>query len=245
MKIIYNPLKENQKSDISYWIKNTDDSVTIGFNTKYENITVDKSATINFADYKGRVVQITLQTIWEPGTVCISPMYEMSSRYMEIQNKKNDAVTIARVFVPNKEEDVLVLLEQSCNYTQPFDAVGIECVEFDKNKITKSGIMQSLSPEFLEITKRHEQKQHIISRIDIYNSITYLESQVDALTSLVLNLVQNATLTDEERTKACNVLTEAKKYSVLDIKDIDKVLKEIDIDKNAVREMQKELYAKE
>ena len=73
--------------------------------------------------------------------------------------------------------------------------------------------------------------------VDIYNTVTYLESQVDALTRLILQLTNS-------NSEAAKILRKADKYSVLDIKDKDKILQELETDKKNVRDMQKEYYDK-
>ena len=78
----------------------------------------------------------------------------------------------------------------------------------------------------------------MMKSVDIYNTVTYLESQVDALTRLVLQLTNS-------NSEAAKILRKADKYSVLDIKNEDKILQEFETDKKNVRDMQKEYYDKD
>ena len=79
------------------------------------------------------------------------------------------------------------------------------------------------------------ERNDIIEDIDIYNTVAYLEAQVDALTRLVLKL------TDKD-TDEVNILKEADKYSVLDIKTTDNMIKEFKEDKGNARKRQTAFY---
>ena len=240
LKILYTKPDEGQTRKTVYSVSMTNDAIIISFDTNYCGTKVSKEAVISTSEYKGRVVRVTLQTIWEPAEVYIAPMYELSSKYREFQEVKNNAFPIARVFIPKEEDCVLVLLEQPAelNNTQ------LESVVYDSSVYTKSGIMIANSDEFRQIIKRHIRKRDTICELDIYDTVTYPESQADALTLLVINLLNNRQFTDGDLSNAVKVLQTSNKYNVLNVKPVDKILAEISTDKKAVREMQGELFAK-
>ena len=227
LKILYNKLKDGQSGDTTYFISKTDDAVILSFSTKYHGSKVDRKAVVNISEYKGRMARITLQTIWKPAAVYVAPMYELSSKYREFQEIKNNALPIARVFIPKDEDCALILLEQPTNIEDSL----FECVPFDSSSYTKSGIMIDNSKEFLQLIKRHIRKRDTICRLDIYNTVTYLESQVDALTRLVIDLAGNRQYANQDSASALKVLQTANKYNVMDVKPIDKILDEINDDK--------------
>lgn len=103
--------------------------------------------------------------------------------------------------------------------------------------MTKAQIMMQCSPYYKNRAEHFNKKCDVMKSVDIYNTVTYLESQVDALTRLILQLTNS-------NSEAAKILRKADKYSVLDIKDKDKILQELETDKKNVRDMQKEYYDK-
>jgi hypothetical protein len=240
LKVIYKPLSDGEQETTSYKVSKTDKAVVIDFKTPYQGGEVERQAVIDLEEYKGRVARITLQTIWQPAEVYIAPMYELASKYRELQEVKNNAVPIARVFIPSTEDTVLVFLERPCNFT----STEFEWLKVEPSKTTTSGILIALSKEFGGIIKRHIRKRDTICDIDIYDTVTYLEAQVDALTTLVLNFIKVGDIAKVKLADALKVTQEAYKYNVLNVKSADKAIEEIGKDKKAVREMQGELFGK-
>lgn len=241
LKILYTKPSKEQKSKTVYSVNMDNSTIKISFSTDYRGTNVNKEAVISVPEYKGRVARVTLQTIWKPAEVYIAPMYELSSKYREFQEVKNNAFPIARVFIPKEENCVLVLLEQPTD----FNNTQFESMAYDSSVHTKSGIMIDSSDEFHQIIKRHIRKRDTICKLDIYDTVTYLESQVDALTLLVIDLLNGRQFTKNELSNAVKVLQTSNVYNVLNIKPIDKILTEISTDKKDVREMQGGLFAKQ
>ena len=75
----------------------------------------------------------------------------------------------------------------------------------------------------------------MMANLDIYDTVTYLESQVDALTKIALG-------NDSDDVKA--VLTAADEHSVFNIKSKEKMIDEMHKDKAKIRSLQKEYYDK-
>lgn len=92
--------------------------------------------------------------------------------------------------------------------------------------VTKAGALRNFSQFYYDKAERYKLKYQLISKIDIYNTISYLEAQVDSLTKLVLSLLDKEKLTDEEKDNLSNILAESDKFSVLDNKPVNDILKE-------------------
>lgn len=75
----------------------------------------------------------------------------------------------------------------------------------------------------------------MMANLDIYDTVTYLESQVDALTKIALG-------NNSDDVKA--VLTAANEHSVFNIKSKEKMIDEMHKDKAKIRSLQKEYYDK-
>lgn len=127
------------------------------------------------------------------------------------------------------EIDIIIALTTNCE-----DVLGYENAEIEEDE-SMTGALCRISEEYGNIIKLPFAKQRMINNIDIYDSIAYLESQVDTLTKVVLKLYN-------ENDELKNILSEADKYSTLDIKNKDHILKEMSEDKKKIRELQKKYY---
>ena len=161
-------------------------------------------------------------------------MYEMTSRYYSASANQNEEYKLCRVSIAPDCKDIVIFLEKATDYIYP-DANN---VVFPKDAITKTQIIQQYSPFYKERCDYIHKKVTMMKSVDIYNTVAYLESQVDALTRLVLQLTNS-------NSESAKILRKADKYSVLDIKNEDKILQEFETDKKNVRDMQKEYYDKD
>ena len=127
--------------------------------------------------------------------------------------------------------DILIGLTYGCDVVDGLENITIEEGESMTNAFCKASI------EYPEAIKPFFSKTEMIEKVDIYNSVTYLESQVDILTRMMLKLYN-------ENDELKSLLSEADRYSVLDIKSHDSILREIADDKKNIRELQKEYYDK-
>lgn len=235
MIVIRRPMANpDDTPDVIYKVAKDNKGITFNFETTYQNIKVKRQVVLDFDTYKGKILQISLQRTHQI-ELRISPMYEMVSRYYTMSENNNEAYILARVSIAPDCKDVVVFLQRPTNYECP-DAE--KNIEFNPQGYTKAGIIKKYSPWYSERCDCFKRKYAMMMDIDIYNSVTYLESQVDALTRLVLELVKNG------NSDCMSILREADKHSVLDIKNVEKILNEIKVDKAHVRAKQKEYYGK-
>lgn len=233
MIVIRKPLQKGQSPEIEYSIVKTDDGISISFKGVVRDCKINETLDLPFNTYKGKVLQVSLQWTYTC-ELRVSPMYEMTSRYYSASANQNEEYKLCRVSIAPDCKDVVIFLEKATDYICP-DANN---VVVSKDTITKTQITQQYSPFYKERCDYIHKKVTMMKSVDIYNTVTYLESQVDALTRLVLQLTNS-------NSEAAKILRKADKYSVLDIKDEDKILQEFETDKKNVRDMQKEYYDKD
>ena len=233
MIVIRKPLQEKQKPEIDYTISKDDKGITLTFKGTVRNYDLNETVTLPFDTYKGKVLQLSLQWTYTC-ELRISPLYEMTSRYYSASANQNEEYKLCRVSIAPDCKDIVVFLEKATDYICP-DA---ENIVMPKGTLTKTQIIQQYSPFYKERCDYIHKKVTMMKSVDIYNTVAYLESQVDALTRLVLQMTNS-------QSNAAEILRKADKYSVLDIKDKDKILQEFETDKQNVRNMQKEYYDKD
>lgn len=233
MIVIRKPLQMGQSPEIEYGIVKANDEISISFKGGVRGCEINKTLNLPFNTYKGKVLQISLQWTYTC-ELRVSPMYEMTSRYYSASANQNEEYKLCRVSIAPDCKDIVVFLEKATDYTCP-DA---ENIAMPKGTLTKTQIIQQYSPFYKERCDYIHKKVAMMKSVDIYNTVTYLESQVDALTRLILQLTNS-------NSEAAKILRKADKYSVLDIKDEDKILQELETDKKNVRDMQKEYYDKD
>ena len=92
--------------------------------------------------------------------------------------------------------------------------------------------------------RKRKIKEDIIIKNDIYNSISYLEAQLDAVTKLLLAILKkyNIDLSDTELANAMFAVSKANRYSVLNIKSIDKSIRKFENKKQMRENYTKKYY---
>lgn len=230
MIVIRKPLYEGQTPKITYDMEKDENGLTFSFKTTYMDRDVADTVVLPFETYKGKILQVTLQ-MTDGVETRVYPLYEIQSRYHILSANNNDAMMLARISIADDCEDIVVYLDEPTDYTDE-DAQVI-----DKDAAySKSYMMKLYSPFYARKMERNIKKWNMMESLDIYNTVTYLESQVDALTRLVLQLGDEAEIKQ--------ILTAANEHSVLDVKQATKIIDELRTDKRQVRELQRDYYDK-
>lgn len=234
MIVIHRPLRDGEVRRVEYKITKNDTRLMLNFKGETNGYEYDKTVELLFDEYAGKVINLSLQ--WTNQLeLRISPMYEMVSRYYAASEQQNEAYGLCRVSISPDHNDIVIFLNWDTDYECP-DAENVEIPDH----YTKTQIMQQYSPFYKERCEYIHKKVTMMRSVDIYNTVTYLESQIDALTRLFIK-----TLPDNDTSKEGNILKEADKHSVLDVKNIDKIMEELKTDKQLVRDLQKEYYSDE
>lgn len=195
-----------------------------------------RSFDIIFAEHKGKIRNIRVSRTFGDYTLCYSDRFDMQRL---IDFKSNGERSLGHYplinFAVSDDIHEIVIYLRNATYKPTYK--NAEYVKLDNNT-WKSYMLQLMEHSMFcrnKITRYKEKHNNIIEWADIYNTVTYLESQVDALTRLVLQL------TNKECDET-NILKEADKHSVLDIKTIDNIKNEFIEDKANARKRQTNFY---
>lgn len=132
--------------------------------------------------------------------------------------------------------------ESTILVTSPHGEIeGFENTVFDMtDPAERIFVFQEFDETASEIMLREEIKSKMIGKIDPFDSLAYLEAQVDLLTRLVLLMAKSYSGSIPE--EIVSALETADSESVLGIKSLENVEKEFSVNKHRVREAQDEYY---
>lgn len=229
MIVIRRPLQEGEKNKVEYNVDLNNDGIIFSFSTTYMGQDVKDSVSIPFNTYKDVILHLSLQWTHKIETR-LYPLYELQSRYNVISETNNDALVLARISINETCDDIVIFLNSPTDYTCKV-AKTIDC----EPNTSKSKMMMMYSPYYTKRAEHIRKKWDMMANLDIYDTVTYLESQVDALTKIALG-------NDSDDVKA--VLTAADEHSVFNIKSKEKMIDEMHKDKAKIRSLQKEYYDK-
>lgn len=133
-----------------------------------------------------------------------------------------------------KNGDILIYLSLPADPAQ-----GFNCIEVNTAERSSTSYIIENSLLYLQALENYSSKKTLIEQIDIYNSITYLESQVDAITKLLLSVIEPTAISSDLN----DILQAADTHSVLNIKSKEKIAYELHTDKKKIRELQEAYYA--
>ena len=227
----------------SYALSEVDEGLKIDMSLK-SYINKDYSLVLKYSDYAGKIVQLRVMDTYK----------KMELKPMLIFDKVNDKsflsneavafpdVNVARIVFNEDCSDIVVLLlynfAEMESYINPYITENLDVR-------TKCGTewLSLKSSYFANIVEKRKVKAAMLNQVDIYETISYLEAQVDALTKLVKDAYDTNTVkTNDNTTSAYNVIVKANENSVMNIKSEEKLLKEMDY-KAKIRTLQQEYYA--
>lgn len=199
----------------------------------------DRSFDIIFNEHLGRIRNLRTSRSLGDYTLCYTDRFDTARMRDFNETAKRDlGYNPLLNFAVNEDASEVIIFLRERTYKPDYQ--NAEYVELP-NGVWRSYILYlKENSEFCrkKIEKYEQKRKDVIEHVDTYASISYLESQVDALTRLVLKLTTDKLKgTDEYK-----VLEEADKHSVLDIKDIENISQEFKKDKGNVRTRQNKLY---
>lgn len=209
---------------------------------KYKTICCERPVTgkfvLNKLLYKGKVIMCAIIQTDERDKQVVYPMHERvdSNSVSRPSAKAYDENFIAKVCF-EEDGDVNIFLFHRIDNVKGFTNYKIGSDE------TSTGRLLEASPIFKDTYESSRKKGRMLQHLDIYNSASYLEAQCDAITRVVRNMVEALELQDKVDSDAWSVLLAADERSVMNIKSVEKCLKEITTHKQNVRKLQKKLYA--
>lgn len=234
MKIIYFPLEEN-KQVTKYELRNcgerVDVKITLWSGTELE-------FTVELARCAGKVVQVNYMTTFSEPELVFIDVYKKVDRnsYKNLTDTIAPNVNLLRLALSPDTSEAVFFPQLNCEIKQS----GFEVVELSrKSGKSRAEYLVAHSDFFATVLTKYMAKAKMLKDTDLHATVAYLESQVDALTKAVLLLAKSKDVKQD----IVDILTVADNYSVIAIKQSEKILKEFREDKGNVRRLQKDYYA--
>lgn len=196
-----------------------------------------KHLDIIFAEHLGHIRNVRVSNDFGGKTLIVLDRFDTAKPVDFVSTGgRNDWYYPVLNFAVNEDASEVILFFRNPTY----ELEGYDCEKIDVG-MHKEGYVQRLmdNSDFCKRKIMAYKSKHdgVITQLDIYDTVAYLESQVDALTRLVLKLASELNNTDEYV-----LLQEADKYSVMDSKTLENLVKEIKEDKANVRKLQSGFY---
>lgn len=192
-----------------------------------------------FEEYKGKIMELRKNFIKEPCGIFITEKFNRQSvnEYQQDGFRSGGSEPIL-VFSINEDASEIIFFLRIATYKPEYE--NAEYIDYEYEYEKSFAYRMSNASDFVKdkVERYYEKRKNVIEDVDIYNTVTYLEAQVDALTRLVIRLASDKYSNTDEM----QILKEADKYSVLDIKTISNMVQEFKGDKGNVRKRQTNLY---
>lgn len=215
-------------------LTNTNESLKIVVDV---SATLQRSITINYAEHDDTVLQVNLRdttVLCDIEAVPIMQYVQHDSANINLDGgTARNALDLLRIVVDVANNEVFIAMRNSAEV----ELLGCEYVEVDTT-VSVTGELVRLSRCFAKHHAAYICKAKLINVIDNYDSLSYMEAQLDVLTKLVLALAQNQPANAEHIT----MLTAADTHSVLNVKTAAKLIAEFN-HKAKLRELQVKYYA--
>lgn len=226
---------------VVYSFEKSEGSISFGFKLismfDSSKIYSDRVVTINKNDYSGGLYSITSSRTGDKLGIHISPKYtkrEVSKPFMW----DDDVCNLVRFYITDDLQNMYIYLYYNDTSTDTLGNLPIESVDLGVNYSVDELFFSKCSEIHEKMTKWNA-KIDLQNKVNDYNSISYLEGQLDVLYKIVEKLIEK-TGTDVSEYK--ELLDSVDSNSVLTLKDIKVVTGDILDDKSNVRKAQTEYY---
>ncbi len=226
-----------------YNVKETTDIVSFYFKVIDMNdstkIYYDNTVNINKRDYAGGIYTITLdfRDRDNPSLMLIPHLTKRNSgigRYMTDNNINN----LIRFYITDDMQDLYVYFYYYNQNETEIAGAAIIDIEPDKYYSANHAFVSNC-PELQKKMPYWNAKVDLQNKVVAFNSISYLEDQVDILYKIIQLLVEK---TDIDISEYQDILNSIETNNVVNLKSISVIKKDIDEDKANVRKAQKEYY---
>lgn len=248
-------LKTNQFSDVSYRYTLQDDILTLSIQIIYpEHVDLEPevfSVPIDIKQYAGKYITVKILHDMIPrennSRLDIKYLYPVidfaynnfySNGYVP---KDMGSKRFASLYITKDGNDV---------YLHPFYRMhsnriaqeGFDYTEADLGDENHIQMLLGACPEFVAYIEKWQLKKDLLDPIvDISKSAAYLEAEVDTLYKIIGLLLKN---TEIDVSEYQPIIDAVERHNVLDIKNINKLVAEIDEDKENIRRQQESYYDK-
>ncbi|WP_298563116.1 hypothetical protein [uncultured Phascolarctobacterium sp.] len=220
-----------------YFPEQVSEGENIDNKPKVEMPACNKIFDIIFNDHKGKIRNLRISRTFGDYTLCYSDRFSFQ-RLVDFTSDGHRSLGHAPIlnFSVNEDGSEVVIFLRSRTFKP--DYKNGQYVSLETN-LWKSYILHLM--EHSDFCKRKienyvQKRENITEWVDIYDTVTYLESQVDALTRLVLKMSEN------RKSDEVDILKSADRFSVLDIKTADNIKNEFEKDKANARKRQDNFY---
>lgn len=201
--------------------------------SKYNNKTF--SITLDTEKNKGRVFNLLFgNDNYNDGPVLyLSSMFEFVGRRKDISTPQNK-IRVARLVFDDIDDTLYFFIQHPTEEVEGVQNTvinGMEIINYNK-------FIGQVSSVFNKKLKAYETKSKLLNNLDFYDTFSYLEAQVDILTQLLIQVLNKEEINED----LLNVLKEANKYSVINNKPMDKLIREFDEKKAYFRNRQETYY---
>lgn len=227
--MIYSHNKTNRHEGKEFSLSVDANKITLSFTVEFSDAKRTKTIEFNLEECKGKVMQAEMVNCSDRGDVIIHPMYSTADYALDGVDARYEPRSIARIAL--SEDGTDGILHIIGHVDKPPEE--IELIERDTQTCLPV-FLSEYCPYFKTTFKKYQSKKKISDNVDMRNSLAYLETQVDALTRIVLSLVSD----DSE---ARRILAKAEESSILNIKTEDKLLEEFE-NKKTLRAYQEAFY---
>lgn len=224
---------------ISFEVNDSALLLTVSF--EYLNEILERSISLDLSVYSGKVVQLNLYSDTSPMNLKAITLFEYVDRVSGISTLSNNLENMRSIFgFCRVIFDEALIVSFFDNVGEVIEATGasMEFLQLSKGK-TVSGSLLECSPVFAQQHEKFMRKAKMVGAIDQYNSIAYLECQIDVLSRIVRAMLSQ--IKPDIADDLIEILERADGLSVLDVKDRDKVLAEFN-NKQHIRSLQREYY---
>lgn len=226
---------------VVYSFDESDDSISFGFKliSMFDSSKVysDRVVTINKKEYSGGLYSITSSRTGDKLGVHIFPKYagrNVSRPFL----LDDDVCNLVRFYITDDLQNMYIYLYYHDTSTDVLGNLPIETVDLGVNN-SVDGLFFSKCPEVREKMTKWNAKINLQNKVNAYNSISYLEGQLDVLYKIVEKLIEKTGIDVSEYKE---LLDSVDSSSVLTLKDVKVVTEDILDDKSNVRKAQIEYY---
>ena len=145
-----------------------------------------RTKRFNYADYKGKAIQVNIQNTEFVMEMTDYEIFSYVDKYANVKNSQSrrSVFDVARIVFDEDCENIIILFKYHTN-----EIANVERIPFDYINYTGVGMLKKHSEFFKQLHDKYVNKAKMIIQVDQYNSLSYLEAQVDTLTRIIKLLI--------------------------------------------------------
>ena len=239
-------------SDAAYTFREDENNlyidIAITYNSEwYDDMTNDNndetfSTVINKKLYAGQLLSIALLRAQAHTTFNRINVNTKYNKLIPPLSKSADprVFTTMSIWIPSNTSDSILIFPHTRTTEAGNQIEGMEYEVVDLiDRDPQTTLISKVEEAGFKVEKWYLKKQTVCDLIDPYDSLSYLEGQVDVLYKIIDMLIEKTGVDVGEYQELLNNID---RYSVVNVKTLDKINSEIITDKAKVRSIQKGYY---